>query len=501
MNTKIKMVYKVSGLLIATLVAVACKKNQTPPAQLSLGNITETIPEAGGTVTLAFTTNAAWNVDTIGIKWLHLSQTSGSEGNAKIDLTAAANITGAGRSVLLKVTSANGQQRRVTVIQNPRIYPSYNTSAKAPDATGMGSTAMQLAANIKMGWNIFNTMEAPGGETGWGNPVITQQLIDLVKQSGFNAIRIPCSWNAGHLSNPATAQIDAAWLARVKQVVQYCINDNMYVMLNIHWDGGWLENNCNATGAKQDSIDAKQKALWEQIATTMRDFDEHLMFASANEPNASDAVTTNTLMRYHQTFINAVRSTGGKNSYRTLVIQAPSTNIELANQFLSPVNVYKYANFPIDPTPNKMMLEVHYYAPPNFAILNADASWGKEWYFWGAGFHTKNPLFLDRNSTAATEEGYVNSVFRSLKVNFVDKGIPVVLGEYDAGDHADKLIGYPADSLLSVNSKMHFYRYVTQQANVNGVRPFLWASNIFNRTNNTIRNQRALDSLKKGAGL
>ncbi|OCX54739.1 hypothetical protein BEL04_01315 [Mucilaginibacter sp. PPCGB 2223] len=380
------------------------------------------------------------------------------------------------------------------------MYPSYNTSPKAPDAAGMGSTAVQLAANIKLGWNIYNTMEAPGGETGWGQPVITQQLIDLVKSSGVNAIRIPCSWNAGHLSNQATAQIDAAWLARVKQVVQYCINDNMYVMLNIHWDGGWLENNCTATGAKQDSVDAKQKALWEQIATTLRDYDEHLMFASANEPNASDEATTNTLMRYHQTFINAVRSTGGKNSYRTLIVQSPSTSIDLANQYLKPANVYKYANLPTDPTPNKMILEIHYYAPANFAILGADASWGKEWYFWGAAFHTKNPLFLDRNSTAATEEGYVNSEFHSLKVNFVDKGIPVIMGEYDAGDHADKLKGYPADSLLSVNSKMHFYRYVTQQAKANGVAPFLWASDIFNRKTNTIGNQRALDSLKKGAG-
>jgi aryl-phospho-beta-D-glucosidase BglC (GH1 family) len=83
----------------------------------------------------------------------------------------------------------------------------------------------------------------------------------------------------------------------------------MYVLLNIHWDGGWLEQNC--TVAKKDSVNAKQKAFWEQIATTMRDFDEHLMFASANEPNTnSDTTQMAALMSYHQTFVNAVRSTG-----------------------------------------------------------------------------------------------------------------------------------------------------------------------------------------------
>lgn len=495
--TRIKTAYQVLGMIIVMMAAVSCKKNETAP-QLTLSNLTDTIPEAGGTVALKFTTDAAWSIDTTGIGWLHLSQVSGGSGDATINLTAAKNSSGISRSVLFAVNSSNGQRRRVTVIQAPVIYPSYNTSPIAPDATGMSSTAVQLAANIKLGWNIFNTMEAPGGETGWGQPVITQQLIDLVKSSGINAIRIPCSWN-GHLINQATAQIDPAWLARVKQVVQYCANDNMYVMINDHVNDGWLD--CTATGAKQDSINAKQQAFWQQIATTLRDFDEHLMFASANEPNATDAPTTATLMRYHQTFVNAVRSTGGKNAYRTLVIQSPSTSIDLANQYLNPANAYKYVNWPTDLTPNKMMLEIHFYTPPNFCILSADASWGKEWYFWGAGFHTKNSLFLDRNATAPTEEGYIDNIFNTVKVNFTSKGIPVIMGEFDCGYHADKLKGYPADSLLSVNSGRHFYSYVTKQARANGVLPFLWASDIFDRKTNTIADKPALDSLKKGAGL
>jgi len=495
---KTETMYKILGIVMAVLIAVSCKKTGTTTPLLTLSNITDTIPAGGGTVALAFTSDAAWGVDTTGIGWLKLSQTSGGGGVTTINLIAPANKSGVSRSLLLNVGSTNGQNRRITVIQRPQIYPSYNTSAIAPDATGMGSTATQLAANITMGWNIFNTMEAPGGETGWGNPAITQQLIDLVKQSGMNAIRIPIQYDLSHIINRTTAQIDPAWLARVKQVVQYCANDNMYVIINIHYDGGWLD--CTATGAKQDTIDAKQKAYWEQIATTMRGFDEHLMFASANEPNATDVPTSITLMRYHQTFINAVRSTGGKNTYRTLIIQAPSTSIDLANEYLNTGNVYKAVPIPTDPTLNKMMIEFHYYNPSNFCILSGDASWGKEWYFWGGNFHTKNPLFLDRNSTPSTEEHYVDSILNSVKVNFASKGIPLVMGEFDVQYHAGKLTGYPQDSTMSVNSGRHFYSYITKQAKANGVLPFLWASGIFNRSTNTIGDKPALDSLKKGGG-
>ncbi len=491
-------VCKIAAIFFAVVVAVSCKKTEKGAPQLTLSNITDTIPPSGGSVALTFTSNGAWTVDTVGIGWLHLSQTSGNSGAATVKLTAAGNSLGASRSALLVVNSTNGQSRRITVLQDANIYPSYNTSPAAPNATGMSSTAMQLTKNITMGYNIYNTMEAPGDETGWGNPVITQQLIDLIKQSGMNAVRIPIQYNNSHLINKATAQIDPAWLDRIKQVVQYCYNDNMYVMINDHVNDGWLD--CTATGAKQDSINAKQKAFWEQIATALRDFDEHLMFASANEPNATDVPTTKVLMRYHQTFINAVRSTGGKNSYRSLIIQAPSTSIDLANEYLKPANVYKVAQLPVDKVPNKMIIEFHYYTPPNFCILSADASWGKEAYFWGAGFHTTNPLFLDRNSTY-NEERYVDSIFKTAKTNFISKGIPMIMGEYGTAYHADKLTGYSADSLLSVNSQMHFYSYVTKQAKANGVLPFIWASDAFNRQTNTIQNQRTLDSLKKGAGL
>ena len=121
----------------------------------------------------------------------------------------------------------------------------------------------------------------------------------------------------------------------------------MYVILNIHWDGGWLENNC--TQDKEEEVNARQEAFWEQIATTMRDFDEHLLFASANEPNVDNATQMAVLESYHQTFIDAVRSTGGKNSYRVLVVQGPSTDIEKTNQLMTTLPTDEVADITILP--------------------------------------------------------------------------------------------------------------------------------------------------------
>ena len=496
MIKRIGTAYKIAGIFMALLAVVSCKKNSMNIAQLTLSNVTDTIPASGGTVTLNFTANAAWSIDTTGFGWLKLSQTSGGSGAATITLTGVANNKlGASRSLLLYLNAGNGQSRRITVWQDVIIYPSYNTSAIAADANGMSSTASQIANNITYGWNFYNTMEAPGSETGWGNPPITQQQFDLLKANGVNAVRIPIRYD-GHFIDTKTLQIDPVWLARIKQVIQYGINDGMYLTINIHYDPG-----STLTGAPQDSANAKHRAIWEQVATYMRDFDEHLMFASLNETslnNSNDVTSMATTMRYHQTFINAVRGTGGKNVYRTLVIQSPSASTDILNQYLDPTNVYKTPSLPVDPTPHRMMLEFHYYSPSQFCILGGgnsttpqDASWGKELYFWGnrntysvngayANYHTTNPLFLDRNCTSSSEESYVDSIMHSVKTRFADKGIPLFMGEYAPNYHAARLTGYPADSLKSLASATHFTAYVAQQAKANGVIPFLWAG-IFDR--------------------
>lgn len=359
-------------------------------------------------------------------------------------------------------------------------YPSYNTSPLPPDQTGMTSTAIQLASKFNLGWNLGNTLEAIGGETAWGNPQTTQALIDKVKASGFTAVRIPCSWD--QYANQSTAQLQDAWLERVKQVVQYCINDGLYVVLNIHWDGGWLEN--NITTRAQSAVNAKQKAFWEQIATKMRDFDEHLMFASANEPNSNDATSMSVLLSYHQTFVDAVRSTGGRNTYRVLVVQGPSTNIDYTSNLMN--------TLPTDPTPNRMMVEIHYYEPFQFTALSQDASWGNMFYYWGRDFHsTIEPA---RNATWG-EEDFLITQFPKMKAKYVDKGIPVILGEYGAYRRST-----PLDMNTHQASVDYWLTTVTQQAVANGCEPFYWdTGGLISRTNYTVLDQRSLNALLQGA--
>src|SRR5690606_41871540 len=118
------------------------------------------------------------------------------------------------------------------------VYPEYGNHIE-PDATGMNSNAVQLAAKIKLGFNIGNTLEAIGGETAWGNPKITKEFVDAVKSYGVNAIRLPASWN--QYSDPEPAARDQDWLDRGKEVVQYCVDKERYVLLNIHAEGGWRD--------------------------------------------------------------------------------------------------------------------------------------------------------------------------------------------------------------------------------------------------------------------
>ncbi|HQE34837.1 dihydroxy-acid dehydratase [Flavobacterium alvei] len=352
----------------------------------------------------------------------------------------------------------------------------------------MSSSAVQLAAKIKLGWNIGNTLEATGGETAWGNPKVTKALIDLVKANGFNAIRIPCSWNQ-NLANTTTAQIKADWLARVKEVVQYCVDNDMYVLVNIHWDGGWLENNC--TNAKKVENNAKQKAFWEQIATSLRDFDEHLLFASANEPNVDDATQMDVLNSYHQTFIDAVRSTGGKNAYRTLVVQGPSTDIEKTNKLMT--------TLPTDKVANRLMAEVHFY-PYQFTLMTKDETWGKMFYYWGAGNHSTTDT---AHNPTWGEEADIDKFFLLMKNQFVDKGIPVILGEFGAIKRTN-LTGN--DLTLHLKSRADFLKYVVKSSKLNGLIPFYWDAgnlgvntmSLFDRSNNTVYDAQALTGLLDG---
>ena len=353
------------------------------------------------------------------------------------------------------------------------------------DMTGMESEAKDLIKKIHLGWNLGNTMEVPGNETGWGNPRTTKAMIDFIKASGFDAVRIPCAWDS-YIEDSETFKIKSSWLARVKEVVDYCVDNDMYVVLNIHWDGGWLEE--NPTYAKQEAVNLKQDALWKQIALYFRDYDEHLMFAGTNEVHANYSTPTaennEVQQSYNQTFVDAVRATGGRNAYRNLVVQTYNTNISYGVRFM---------NMPEDNVANRLVLEVHYYDPWDFC---GDESAGGK-YLWGKDYSGSNVSSWGQEDHMARE-------FASIKTTFVDRGIPAILGEYGV-IRRSSLTGNALTQHL--DARAYYYRLVTEIAKNNGIAPFYWDNGyhgnngfaIINRNNNTVSDQQALDALVAGA--
>lgn len=450
---------------------------------------------AQGTQEITITTNVdTWVISTSGTSWLSLGESSGGSGTTSVSVTAEANTSINARTSTITINANAVDAVKIQVTQEGvnstnGIYPDYNINPLPADMTGMGSTATEIASKISLGWNIGNSLEATGGETAWGNPKVTKDLIDFVKASGFDAIRIPCAWDQ-YLADADNAKLQESWLNRVKEVVQYCVDNDMYVLLNIHWDGGWLENNINEASKVQ--VNAKQKAYWEQIATHLRDFDEHLLFASANEPAVEDAIQMAVLNSYHQTFVDAVRATGGKNAYRTLVVQGPSTDIEKTNNLMN--------TLPTDTAENRMMAEVHYYTPWQFAGLTEDASWGKMYYYWGNGYHSDTDT--ERNATWG-EEADLQNYFALMKTQFVDEGIPVVLGEFGA----IRRLSLTADALqLHLDSRAYYIKLVVKEAKANGLLPFYWDEGslgnngfgIIDRSNNTVFDAQVMDALIDG---
>jgi len=470
-----------SFLFVITLLVTlhGCKTEDATLSELSSDKIDFSFERTSGSNSFSVSTNAPeWQLSTAS-DWIQFSQTSGPTGTTRVQLSVSQN-TGTERKATAILNAEDAPHLEITVTQKGDLYPNYNISPIAPDNTGMGSTAADIASKINLGWNIGNTLEAIGGETNWGNPKITESYVAFVKQIGFDAVRVPCSWN--QYSNLTTAEIDAGWLNRVKEVVQYCVNNDMFVILNIHWDGGWLESNC--TESKREENNAKQKAFWEQIATHLRNFDEHLMFASANEPNVENAAQMDVLMSYHQTFIDAVRSTGGKNAFRVLVVQGPSTDIQATHSLMT--------QMPIDKVPDRLMAEIHYYTPWNFTGMQKDESWGNMFYYWGTDNHSvADP---SHNPTWGEEET-VDELFGLMKTQFVDKGIPLVMGEYGC-ELRTNLAG---DAFtLHKQSRAYYFQYITKQARANGILPFFWdTGGMLDRGNNTVLDQQGLDGLLK----
>lgn len=281
-----------------------------------------------------------------------------------------------------------------------------------PATIGMRNlTSLQLAKLMGAGWNLGNALEATGGETAWGNPATTQALLNAVKAAGFRTVRIPVSWKQ---YADASDTIGATWLARVAQVVGYAQTAGLYAIVNIHWDGGWMQ----PTYAAQAVANARITRFWTQIANHFKDHDDTLLFAGTNEvmvegdygtPKAEYVTVQN---GFNQQFVTAVRATGGNNAVRHLVVQGFNTNID---------HTVNFAVMPADNAQDRLMMEVHYYDPYDFTLNEKSTVWQ-----WGAGATDV------KARVAGFDEAWTDAQFQKMKTAYVDLGIPVILGEFGA---------------------------------------------------------------------
>ncbi|WP_053972188.1 cellulase family glycosylhydrolase [Mangrovimonas sp. ST2L15] len=449
--------------LVALLFGVmSCNDDDGDVAKsdISIDSIPIEFVSNGGTD--SFDINAsmsiAWGVSS-NSEWLSFSQTSGL-GSATIEVVAEANPTAQGRSAVINVTTS---EKTLTI----QVTQLASITTLPPDSSGMSDyTAVELTSLMGVGWNVGNSLDAVGGETAWGNPAINQQLMDGVKAAGFNTVRIPVAWSNYIQEGDANYTISLEGLNRVEEVVNYVLDNDMYVVLNIHWDGGWMQ----PTYEDQDYVNDRLNKMWQQIAIHFRDYDYHLLFAGTNEVMVEGDYGTPTEEYYtvqnsfNQTFITTVRETGGRNAYRYLTVQGFNTNID---------HTVNFATIPSDTAENRMLMEVHYYDPYDYTLnVSNDDTWQ-----WGA-------IATDPSATAGWgNEDWLDTQFQKMYDNYVSQGIGVILGEYGAS--------YRANVDDAEVYREYYYQKTTESALQHQLVPIIWDNGypddhqmgLFNRAN------------------
>ena len=268
-------------------------------------------------------------------------------------------------------------------------------------------TAMELTADIKVGWNLGNTLDANGGtglsqETSWGNPKVTPELMQGVKDAGFNAVRIPTTWERQMDENNV---INAEWLARVKEIVDYAYDLDMYVILNMHHEE-WYQPYAD----KEEEITAKLQTCWTQIAEAFKGYDQHLIFEGMNEPrwkntefewNGGNDEGRTVVNHLNKAFVEAVRATGGNNQYRFLMVCPYAAN--------SGESALAALELPDD---DRLIVSVHAYIPYSFALQNPGSD------KWVA------------SKASCTNE--IDTLAEVLNRLFISKGQAVIIGECGA---------------------------------------------------------------------
>ena len=341
---------------------------------------------------------------------------------------------------IVSVTDRTSTKKAASVTENGKVASvtkKVSTKKTARTDSFQDLNRQQITEAMGVGYNLGNSLEANSGgtpnETAWGNPVLTKEFVLAAKTAGFQSIRIPVSY-LSKIDDNNGYKIDSAWLDHVQEVVDYCVQNDMYAIVNMHGDGyttvsgGWLL----CASSDQTKIKAKYKACWKQIADRFKNYDEHLIFESMNEEfdgtyGTPNKTAYNNINDYNQIFVDTVRQTGGNNDRRWLLIPGWNTNINYTADnygFVLPTD--QYLSSDIASGEKRIMISVHYYDPWDFCgTESADKTqWGSE-----ATNQSKVPTWGD--------ESYMASQFKKMNDKFVSQGYGVIIGEFGAINKAN----------------------------------------------------------------
>lgn len=352
-------------------------------------------------------------------------------------------------------------------------------------------TAKQWNSEVTAGWNLGNQFEcSPSGqdgesvaicdpdnaddaEMGWGNPKVTKKTIKAVRDAGFNAIRIPVRWQF-HITNPSAMTISKTWMSRIKEVIGWCLEYDMKVIVNVHHDK-WLES--RPFHANKEENCQKLALLWMNIANELNKYDYRVAFAGTNEvhlPGEWGNPTTENLEvqnAYNQTFVDIVRATGGNNLKRHLIVQTYVCNADFGvynGDFIIPTDIEGNGN-------GYMSVEFHYYNPWEYCGTG-------EYYYWGEPYK-------QYGDAPQSDEKTIADFFDKLDKEWGAKGLGLVLGEWGVTIH------YKNPVAGRMKENMGYYcKVLVSEARKRGFSTFVWDNNrvgngadhfaIFDRNNN-----------------
>lgn len=444
--------------ILSIFLAVSCgPETQPEPTKVNLSADKTALEFAaeGGEQTITVT--ASEKLYIVADTWLTAKQGEKSaENKTVVTFTAEANDKAAERAA--KVSLVAGDEKIYVDVTQAAAEKKDEPGGEDPIAPdNNGSAAWKMLEKFGLGWNLGNQMDAysnsVSGETAWGNPKATQATFDKAKAVGFSTVRIPVTW-MGHVGAAPEYKIEEAWLNRVAELVGYAENAGLNAVVNIHHDDKeWLSIKAAAQNAEKHAQLMEQiGAMWTQIAEKLKDKGDFLVFEAFNEvhdgswgwgDNQKDGGKQyQCLNEWNQTFVNAVRATGGNNATRILGIPAYCTNVDIAvENFVMPEDVVE----------GRLMMSVHSYDPYDYALAATKSEWG----------HTAEAS----KKVAGDNELQIRTMFEKIFVNFIAKGIPVYMGEFGCVNRATE---------REQAFQQYYLKYFTKAAQTYGVPCFIW---------------------------